>query len=109
LAADVLMGLIAPGHKGRELGGGTVIAIGVGLLVLAVGFAGLGIFALTTPDIELDARFYCGVFGLASLCLLGAVPCFVPSSRRWALPLLVFLLAVIFVILTRVRVTQRAG
>ncbi|MBI1915080.1 MAG: hypothetical protein HYS12_10135 [Planctomycetes bacterium] len=84
-----------------------MIAIGITAALAAIGFGALGVYALSTPNTGLPPQFGYGMVGLAALCLLGGVACFVPSTRWWVLPLLACLI-VGFVILLRVARIFRA-
>ncbi len=108
-AADFLLGKFAPGFKGRSLSARSVIAVGIVTAICAVGFGALGVFALSPPYTGLPRQFGYGMLFFATLCVLGSVACFVPSSRWWVLPLLACLIGALIVVAKVARLWRPQG
>lgn len=93
---------LASDQAGRDrLGGsfsrGAQIVLGILSLLTAIGF--LALIFIPTEVAVLELRFRVGMAVLGAFCLTIALACLVPQTRRWALPLIVAVIVLAFVLI----------
>jgi hypothetical protein len=96
--AESLLDAFAPRFRGQKLGQGSILAIGIVATLVAIGFGALAVFTFSTADTGLAPQFGYGMLVMAIVCLLVATACFVPTSRWWAIPVIMGILGAVLLI-----------